>query len=256
MKSRSKRRPKKGQRIDPIALAAREQISRAVDDLLEKFIGTRAVKEVQRSSLQVPPTWLETDYQRLRATAQALMRWHSDENYLTSDGNPKPLRRTGLTSLLSLTRAVTSRPRQATRLCADLIELGFVARDGVHFVPSKRSAVLGEPSAMILAHATAAIIHLVGTVAHNIGGGVPPRYERHVADVRIRSADLPIFLRFVEEQGQYLIDSVDDWLSKRELTGPAREKEVAVGIGTFAWADLPKRRAATSTRGGAIVPRK
>jgi hypothetical protein len=123
----------------------------------------------------------------------------------------------------------------------DLIDLGIVVKiPGGFHKPAIRSAVINGPSALILAHATAAILRLVGTVAHNITGEHPSRFERHVDEVRIRTSDLPIFLRFVEDQGQYFIDSVDDWLSRRAIKGRRKKDEITVGIGAFAWADPPK----------------
>ncbi len=203
------------------------------------------MRAVQGTSAPKDQPDLNRHYTRLRYAAQALMVWHTDEAYLELDGTPKPLPQRGKTSLTSLSLSVSRSARKSSQLVDDLIKLGFVCKRGAHFIPAMRSAVVGQPSALILAHATAAISRLIGTVTHNVSGATPSRYERHVADIRIRSTDLPVFLRFVEQQGQYLIDSVDDWLSKRELKGPSRVKEVTVGLGAFAWVDpstrLPSR---------------
>jgi hypothetical protein len=47
---------------------------------------------------------------------------------------------------------------------------------------------------------------------------------------------LPLFLKFVEDQGQYFIDSVDDWLASKKVAHSARCVSVPVGTGAFAWA--------------------
>ena len=243
--------------VQAISLAARQDVLRSFDALIAKFIGEDAVRDAQQIQSSAEQGDLHQSYARLRDSAQALNRWHSDESFLTADGTPRPLRQRGKISLTSLADLVSATGEDSKRLVDDLINLGFVTKSGVFFLPAMRSAVVGQPSALILAHATAAITRLIGTVTHNISGELPARYERHVADVRIRSTDLPVFLRFVEQQSQYLIDSVDDWLSKREIKGTIREKEVSVGIGSFAWAEGSKASEGKATaRGGAIVPRK
>jgi hypothetical protein len=229
----------------------------AVDDLLAEFVGAKPIKRAKENPRLQSDFDLSDHYIRLRDAAQALMCWHADELYLTKDGAPKPLPARGSTSLTSLASKVAANAQGTARLVNDLIDLGFVAKSGALFLPAMRSAVINGPSALILAHATAAILRLIGTVEHNVSGRSPPRYERHVADVRIRASDLPVFLRFVEEQGQYLIDSVDDWLSKREIKGRPSAREVTVGLGAFAWVDPPQlKRLRVTQRSRAIVPRK
>ncbi len=243
--------------LKPIARAARNDVLKAFDSLLEKFIGSDVLRDVILEADPTDPVDLHRSYLRLRDAAAALNQWHTNGAYLTKDGCPRLLRREGKVSLTSLALSVCPNSPAAKQLVGDMIEFGFVSKSGAHFTPEMRSAVVGQPTPLILAHATAAIIRLIGTVTHNVSGGVPARYERHVADVRIRATDLPVFLRFVEQQGQYLIDSVDDWLAKRELEGAPREREVTVGIGAFAWVDPAKASPIGSTvRGGAIVPRK
>lgn len=234
----------------PAALAARDQISEAVDTLLSSFVGEVAIRSAQNGLLGVTEGELPEHYNRLREAARAITLWHADEAYLTPHGDPRPLRENGAVSLASLAKRVASSTRTSKQIVRDLVDLGIVVKTpGGFHKPAIRSAVVNGPSALILAHATAAILRLVGTVSHNISGKHPRRFERHVDEVRIRSSDLPVFLRFVEEQGQYLIDSVDDWLSRREIKGRQQAGEVTVGIGAFAWADPPKlsrRRGAKS----------
>lgn len=259
-KPASRKKPSADSRrnLERAALAARAHIFQSVDALLEVFIGEAAVLKLERFSQESDQVALHESYERLRTASRLLMLWHSDDQFLMPDGSPKPLRKNGKASLATLAKALSD-PSGGRRdqLLADLIDFDLVTRHGAFYLPTKRAAIVGEASALILAHATAAITRLLNTVAHNVSGRTPPRYERHVADVRIHSTDLPVFLRFVEQQGQYLIDSVDDWLSKREIKGPSREKEVTVGIGAYAWIDPPRISVSQlSPRGGAIVPRK
>jgi len=244
-------------KLDRAALAARDHIAQAVDSLLKEFVGNDSALKFGKAPNIGGQSALHESYNRLRAAAKALNIWHSHEIYVSADGSPKALRKKGEISLESLTKFLVADVENADQLVADLIDFDLISRKGLYYRPKKRAAVVGEPSALILAHAAAAIARLINTVSHNVSGGAPPRYERHVADVRIPLTDLPVFLRFVEEQGQYLIDAVDDWLSKREIKDSRRVKEVAVGIGAFAWVDAPKSSISQrSSQGSAIAPRK
>ncbi|HXQ31327.1 MAG TPA: hypothetical protein VN790_05115, partial [Steroidobacteraceae bacterium] len=147
-------------------------------------------------------------------------------------------------------RRVARQRRAAMELSSDMIDLEFVDSRPGGFAPSKRSAVIGTTNALALAYAAIAISRMTGTMAHNFSGGTPPRYERQVSDVSIRAEDLPVFLRFVEQQGQYLIDAVDDWLAKREFQGRQGQRSVSVGVGAFAWVDTISENL-TSLRGAA-----
>lgn len=256
-KPAGKLRAESDHHLEQVALAARARITQSVDSLLSEFACEFSAPRVAPRTEESNNSSLQESYERLKTAAQALTLWYSEEGFLASDGNPKPLRRTGKFSLTTLATTLAGDHLNAERLVQDLIDFGLVVKEGISYIPAKRSAVVGAPSALILAHATAAIVRLIETVAHNVSRGVPARYERHVADVRIHATDLPVFLRFVEQQGQYLIDAVDDWLSKREIKGSPRANEVTVGIGAFAWVD-PSRRMTSRmpSRGGAIVPRK
>jgi hypothetical protein len=57
-------------------------------------------------------------------------------------------------------------------------------------------------------------------------------FERTVvADVGLKLADLPLFKSYVRERGQFLLEELDDWLSKREP--PHDEPRVNTGVGIF-----------------------
>lgn len=60
-------------------------------------------------------------------------------------------------------------------------------------------------------------------------------FERTVdADDGIRLSDLPIFQEYVRERGQFLLEEIDDWLSKLEpLSERSDEPTVQTGIGIY-----------------------
>jgi len=223
-------------RMDLTALA-RTHLIGAVDTLLKTFAEGTAPKSSFGRPGSPEQADLRSTYLRLRNVAEALMLWHSSNDFVNDDGMPKTLSRTGPKSLWTLALRVARKRRAAMKLLSDLIELELVESRPGGLVPSKRSAVIGTSNALALAYATIAVSRMTGTMAYNFSGGSPPRYERQVSDVSIRATDLPVFLRFVEQQGQYLIDAVDDWLAKREFHGSRGKRSVSVGIGAFAWVD-------------------
>jgi hypothetical protein len=243
--------------ISQFAQLARTHLRGSVDRLLQGFINESGVISKRRRRRAVDESDLVRIYDRLRNVAQALMIWHSSDDYLGPDGAPRPLTRLGSQSLTSLARVVTQRPNAARQIKTDLERLGLIEKGQRGYLPARRSAVVGLPNSLSLVYATSAISRLVGTITHNYSRAAMPRFERQVADVNIRTADLPLFLRFVEQQGQYLIDAVDDWLSTRQTNSTRGGRKVPVGIGAFAWVgEIVRVPRVNSARARGVAPRR
>jgi hypothetical protein len=240
MKSKAKQPAQNALKKDPLTRSARMRLMRSVDFLIAHF---ESEKDDDRD-LRVEPTQsklLDRQYQRLCDSAAALNRWHADASYLTEAGAPKPISKLGKLSLVSLALEALGDSDRAQQTASDLIEFGMVRKVREKYVPDRRSAVLDRRSPLILAHATSAVTRYIDTVAHNVSGKKPSRYERHVADAQIALKDLPQFLRFVEQQGQYFIDAIDDWLSTRSAAIKPSDETTTVGIGAFAFAEAPRK---------------
>jgi len=230
--------------LERIALFARAQLVQAIDDLLLNFVGNAALRHHRGSNFSISRERFDSAHRRFCDIAEALMQWHSNDDFVAPDGSPRPLPRAGRRSLTALTRLVSDSAAQSRTLLSDLLEFGLVEEvDGLYH-PPRRSAVLGKANVLNLTYATVTATRLLKTIAHNVSSGSPPLYERQVSEVTIRAADLPLYLRFIEQQAQYLIDSADDWLSRRRVQTATRRSGIKVGIGAFAWANLPTRRAA------------
>jgi hypothetical protein len=143
---------------------------------------------------------------------------------------------------------VNANPETAVQIESDLKSLVVIRRGTNGFVPANRSAILGASKSLSLAYATVTVTRLVRTMIQNFAGKSPAYYERQVSEVRISKSDLPVFLRFVEQQGQYLIDAVDDWLSRRHTASTNKRDTIAVGLGAFAWIDEQSARDKRITR--------
>ena len=218
-----------------VARRSRRFLIRAIDRMLEDFSGSKKFRRPANAGEFRSTEEMERAYERLRNVAEALRIWHSSDDYLTDDGIPRPLPPTGPRSLVSLAAQVSLGRRERKEIVADLEKLESIRRGPNGFVPMKRSAVLGVSDSLALTYATLAVSRLVETIAHNFSGTGTRRYERQLSEAKIRATDLPAFLRFVEEQGQSLVDSVDDWLSKRVGTEGNFDDRLSVSLGAFAW---------------------
>jgi hypothetical protein len=223
--------------IEVIARLARDHLIAAIDGLLAQFADLKAITKKSHRPRITRRNELQLQFQRLWNLAEALMLWHSSEQFVTTAGAPKPLARLGKVSLMTLSRRIVTTPRAAAQIVTDLIDFGLVVGADRKYTPVRRSAVLGSTNAVHLAYASMAISRLIATISSNVSGNAQPRYERQVSNIKISPSELPIFLRFVEQQGQGLIDSVDDWLSKRARRESSNANDVSVGIGAFAWID-------------------
>lgn len=224
--------------LERLALFARNQLTQAIDELLTNFVGAEVLTKARGSKSSLSRERFDSEHRRFCNIAEALMHWHSNDGFLAEDGSPRPLPKTGKRSLTTLARHVVRSAGKSKDLLSDLLEFGLVKEVGGLYHPARRAAVLGRANALNLAYATITVARLLRTMSHNISSGTPALYERQVSEVTIRAADLPLYLRFIEQQAQYLIDSADDWLSRRRVADATRRDGIQVGIGAFAWADL------------------
>jgi hypothetical protein len=243
--------------IGQFARLARSHLTGSLDRLLIGFTDESRVGARGTRTRNADENDLLRLYYRLRSAAEALAIWHSSDDFLGPDGAPKPLSRSGPRSLTSLARRVDQRSRTVNQIVTDLERMQLVEKVSSGYIPARRSAVVELPNSVSLAYATKSISRLIDTLTHNYSRPAMPRFERQVAEVSVREVDLPLFLRFVEQQGQYLIDAVDDWLSKRRVASSPRGRSVSVGMGAFAWVDKTQRGSGARPTGelGAAAPR-
>jgi hypothetical protein len=224
--------------LERVAVFARDQLTQAINELLARFIDAKPRTQSWNAGASVSRKRFDFQYKRFCNIAEALMQWHSNDLFLARDGSPRPLPRVGKLSLTSLARNVAHSAAEQKILVSDLVACALAEQEAGTYVPTQRSAVLGKANALSLAYAAITVTRLLRTISHNVMTGSPPLYERQVSEITISAADLPVYLRFVEQQAQYLVDSVDDWLARRRVAGTARKRGIRVGLGAFAWAEF------------------
>lgn len=218
-----------------VAQSPRVELHAAVDALVALLSDTSSEPRLTPHVDGLSDLPAKNVYSRLNRAAEALMTWHTSDAYLTSKGLPQPLPLNGAVSLYALAKSVAPDRKRAMALRDDLVALALVSSTSSGYLPSNRSLILGESRPHSLAYASIAISRLIETMIHNFSNKRPRRFERQVAEVKILKSDLPAFLRFAEQQGQYLIDGIDDWLASRRAPESASARSVAVGLSAFAW---------------------
>jgi len=210
----------------------------AIDEAYE-----RAIHEPPRSGSNIDD-W--GDQGMLTRLSEMLHIWHTAPDYVDTNGAPKPLPIHGDKSLASLATLVGApRPR---RLVETAVSLGILVRgpsDG-RFKPICRSAILGGRTQLAFAYSAVVVGRLLDALAHNVieaKPGVPAWFERTVERAHVRSRDLPLFERFISEQGQYFVDAIDDWLAHHSVDRGA-PSSTYVGVSAFAWMRPTRRRRA------------
>lgn len=245
--SRSKRVDESS--VRSVARRSRKYLIETIDRLLAEFSGNSHPRRPAKAGAFASTEEMERAYERLRNVAEALRLWHSSDEYLNDDGTPKSLNQSGRTSLSSLAKRVSRSRRDRSEIIADLKNLNSIRRGPSGYAPTKRSAVLGVSDSLALTYATLAVSRLAETITHNFSGTGSRRYERQISEAKIRLGDLPSFLLFAEEQGQSLVDSVDDWLSKRAKQDGGSDDRISVSLGAFAWVASNSARLKARRRG-------
>jgi len=236
--------------LKTLSAATKTNLKIKIDDLLANFAQPGAGKPSLRN--RTNSISIESQYKKIESIAATLMTWHTDSKFLTEHGTPRLLPEKGEPSLTSLVARTISESEDPENLIRELKNLHLIKKTGNLFSPVQRSALLGKTNAITLAYATGAVEKLLETITHNVSKRGSARYQRQVSDVTIRAEDLPMFLRFVEQQGQYLIDAVDDWLSKRVIRGSKSKTDVSVGLGAYCWVrpqdKSPRQRSSRSKK--------
>ncbi len=218
---------------------ARDHLLAEIDHLITQLTGVG--EKVKKTGRPLLNRELSASYTRIMRASLALKQWHENENFVGKDGSPRRLTQNELEKLAYL---VSSSDPEIGLLIEDLMMSGLVSETKGTYRPDGRSAMVELESELALAYATVAISRLIETIAKNLDGTSEKQFERQVSEVRIRAKDFPIFLNFVKNQGEAFIDTIDDWLSKREVSTPLHG-DIKVGAAAFAFSTPPEEKMAS-----------
>jgi hypothetical protein len=182
------------------------------------------------------------DRQDLDDLARVLSIWHTDPRFVDRDGEPRKLRQSGRApSFEALARiAIPSVPAQEALkrlLIVGVVEID--SRDRVRVL--RRELVTQQWDELGLWNWKQAARRHLETLEFNYTVPGEGRFERTARTERLPVQSLPLFNRWVREQGADFVQMVDDWLIQHEGPVPVGEDPDAItaGVGVYLFVDEP-----------------
>lgn len=235
-------------RGDPVMQAAEDLLPAVVRSFLKAGLTPIALRELFERALgdwrELCRTSSETasDRQDLDDLAHVLSIWHTDPRFVDRNGEPRRLRQTGRApSFEALARvAIPSVPAQDA--LKRLLIVGVVEVDAHDRVRVLRRELLTKQwDELGLWHWRNAARRHLETLEFNYTVPGESRFERTARSERLPVQALPLFHRWVREQGADFVQMVDDWLTQHE--GPAHADEdqdaITAGVGVYMFVDEP-----------------
>ncbi|MDJ0793325.1 MAG: DUF6502 family protein [Woeseiaceae bacterium] len=204
-------RPTNNSRVAMLTGLSRREVGRVRDVLLEV---TEHDDERQGSRL-----------------ARILTGWHTDPDFVSTDGTPRNLDAAAFEDLLN--RYAGDLPHTAIRkelLAHRLIE----ELDGAELRVLERDFVYSSVDPEIVRQLGVALHDHAGTLDHNLNNDriSAPRFEGIADNVSIPATAVDEFEQFVEERGMAFLEAVDAWLAEHQ-TNEHDAKTVRLGAGAY-----------------------
>lgn len=178
------------------------------------------------------------DFGRMNNATRLLTGWHLDTAYLDDAGRPRELPYAGEEpSFTGLARKYAGDIAPIT-MSRELQRVGAVLEleDGLLRVMKRFYMPLTIDAEAVL-RGGSVLSDLGNTIDYNLvrDTDVPTRFEGRATNVNVRSADVPEFRAFLEEEGQAFLERVDEWLTHHEIPAETRRKPrtTRLGIGIY-----------------------
>jgi len=175
----------------------------------------------------------------LSRVARILSGWHTDPQFTGPYGLPLdvPYDAPDERTFVELVRRYTG-DMPARAMLDELLRIGVVKEaDGGRIKVLTRTYLPKADAPESLDRLGTAVRNFVETMDFNRTELDPEKrlFERHVsADEGIRTRDFPLFQAYVRERGQFLLEEIDDWLSKLDpLDEKTPEPVVHTGVGIY-----------------------
>lgn len=175
----------------------------------------------------------------LNRVARILSGWHTDPQFTGPYGLPLDVSydSPGERTFVELVRRYTG-DMPARAMLDELLRIGVATEtDGGRIKVLTRTYLPSIDAPESLDRLGNAVRNFVETMDFNRTENDPEKrlLERTVeADEGVRISDLPVFQAYVRERGQFLLEEIDDWLSKREPVADGnREPVVFTGVGIY-----------------------
>jgi len=208
---------------------SKKEIEALVRDALKKLPANKGARVI--SSLDVGTA---------SAIGAGFHRWFRSKTFIDSRGKPQPLPLLGPgKTVQSLIRSV-GKKLPAEDISLELVRLGLVKRVGRNaYVPTEMLSLIRTNHPYLSEHIAHSILRFLHTVNDNANcaAGEVPLFERFAHVPAIPKSKLREFKDFSSQQGEALIDTVNDWLEANRAKPRGGSATTAqVGLHVFAYA--------------------
>ncbi len=208
----------------------------------------------QSAPLDSPP--LSDMTEAIAQISRLLWQWRTSPAFTSDAGVPLPLPRTGVTSLEFLSQKCNI--SNIGDLVALALSMGCLEeRDGLLW-PSGREVKIPETGPIQLwydANVACRALESLAFNAHSRKSGRETQFQRFAHQNRLDKSHLPLFRRFVREQGESFLESIDDWMERHKVDDNASDT-TEVSIHTFVWtSDFYSNDADDATTKTQLIPK-
>jgi hypothetical protein len=177
--------------------------------------------------------------------SQVLSAWHHDPDFLDANRQPATLAIDGEGATFA---ELMRRYAPALPVVAMMKELKSVQAieelDDGRLRALKRTYLPSNVSTERLRLWSSVLSDVATTIEHNFSRdeSEPARFERRALNLRVARKSLPEFRELLEQEGQALLERLDDWLAAHEAAGEGPEDGIRLGVGIYHIQDRSERR--------------
>jgi hypothetical protein len=203
----------------------------------------RAIKELNEKKASHPAASIDPGVASIVGTAYHT--WFRNRAYIANDGRPKALKLLGKGPSVESLIARESPSVPAEKIAHELFRLGMLKKTkSGRYLPTELHSLIRYEHPYLSEHVAHSIIRLLNTVQHNSGlrPSAGPLIERFAHVSSIPKSKVREFKDFTTQQGEALIDTVNDWLEANKSSEPRRKgkRDLQAGLHVFAFVGARK----------------
>ena len=198
-----------------------------------KTLAERALSSAHRACESA--AHYQAQRQELDDLAHVLSVWHTDPAYLDPEGGPCPLHLTGPGPSFESLTALAMPGIPPNRVLDQLIRLEGVSVDADGLICALRRELLVRTwDETGFSNWQQSVRRYLDTLEFNYSVPEQCRFERASHSERLPAELLPVFNRWVQEQGTDFVQIVDDWLTRHESNDSDDQSDlVRAGVGVY-----------------------
>jgi hypothetical protein len=242
VKAASRRKVNKAKSVRPRTNeVSANQVIQALLGLFEDLGVNASYKVSETLKLGTTKPTSHTLYQYASAIGEMFTHWHQYPAYLDEKGNPAQIKFGGKQPSFRSLAKLKVPTIDATFLLSELERLGAISIDENKLISvHMRSFPMYEDKRLAVQHTLTILNGFIKTLRHNLDSrnlNSDQLFHRIAANNNFDSREIPALKVRVKRQGQSFLESVDDWLTRKELPKThkkkTRLKQSKVSIGVY-----------------------